>query len=140
MKSVYLYGQEDRVLPWMAERIQDMAFEPGAKAIGHERSGELVGAVAYDRFTRNSCIVHLASDGSRRWLTREFAIRTMAYPFIQCGFNRITALVTESNEASLRFTRRFGFVEEGRLREEAENEEDVVVLGLLRRECRFLPT
>lgn len=136
--SRYIYGEDERLVAWAEARVSHQRFRSDACAIGHERDGELVGVAVFDTFSGTSCVVGLASDGSRRWMTREFAIRVMAFPFLQCGFARITCFVSTLNEASLRYTRHFGWVEEGRLREAGPTGEDMIVFGLLRRECRFL--
>ncbi len=138
MTSRYLYGEEKRVLPWMEGIIPHMRFHSDAQAIAHERDGKLVGAAGYDHFTSRSCSMHVASDSTRQWLTREFLVRVYAYPFIQCGFARVTSIVSVNNEKSLRFIRHLGYTEEGRMREEGDDGDDMILFGLLRRECRYL--
>lgn len=113
-------------------------FGPDAIAIGHERHGELVGVVAFDHFSEHSCMFHAASNGSKRWITREFIRRAMAYPFRQCNFRRMTCTVAASNVESLNFCDHFGWTPEGRLREEGPFGEDMIVFGLLRRECGWV--
>lgn len=139
MTSRYVYGDDERLIGWSLERIKHCGFRDDAVAIGHERDGELVGVVVYDSFTPGSCFISAASDGKSRWMTREFCIRMMAYPFLQCGFGRLNAMVSANNEPSLRLVRHFGFVQEGLWREAGLEGEDTVMFGLLRRECRFLP-
>jgi RimJ/RimL family protein N-acetyltransferase len=72
-------------------------------------------------------------------MNREFVLTVFAYPFVQLGLTRLTAVVSEHNAASLNFVQAFGFKEEGRLREAAAGGEDLRIFGLLQRECRFLP-
>lgn len=139
MTSRYIYDRHDELVAWAEKRIPGQHFRDDAVAIGHERDGRIVGVVVYDTFTQGSCCIGLASDGSKRWMTSEFATRAMAYPFVQCGFRRITAFVSERNEASLRFTRGFGWTREGVLREAGPEGEDMIMFGMLRRECRWLP-
>lgn len=139
MTSRYIYDRHDELVAWAEERIPGQHFRDDAVAIGHERDGCIVGVVVYDTFTPGSCCIGLASDGSKRWMTREFAMRAMAYPFVQCGFRRITAFVSERNEASLRFTRGTGWTQEGVLREAGPDREDMICFGMLRRECKWLP-
>ncbi|EHK57743.1 hypothetical protein [Allomesorhizobium alhagi] len=137
--SEYVYGEDDRLIAWAESRVANSRFRDDARAIGHERAGELRGVVVFDTFTTTTCLVHLASDGSKRWMTREFITRVFAYPFIQCKFPRITCGIPETNAESLRLTRHMGWVEEGRLREDSEDGSDTIIFGMLRRECRWLP-
>jgi RimJ/RimL family protein N-acetyltransferase len=131
------YSEPERYLEWAAKRIGISAFRSDARAIGLERDGDLVAAAVYDTFSPGTCLMHIASDGSGRWLNRDFLFRMFAYPFIQCGFRRVTGLISASNAASLRFARHIGFQDEGVLREEAPDG-DVIVLGMLRRECKWI--
>lgn len=72
-------------------------------------------------------------------MTREFAVRALAYPFIQLNYRRITGLVHENDAKTLAFDEHFGFVREGLHRCAAEDGGNVISLGLLRSECRFIP-
>lgn len=137
MTDTYLYGHDERLIAWAQSRLQ-CEFRSDAKAIGLERNGDIAGAVVFDTFSPGDCLVHLVSDGSRRWLTREFITRSMAYPFLQIGQPRISCIISSGNTDSLRFTRHFGWTQEGVLREAGAEGEDLILFGMLRRECRFL--
>lgn len=132
-----IYADQQACLVWAAGRIGISAFRSDARAIGLERDGVLVAVSVYDTFSPGSCAMHIASDGSGRWLNKDFLFSMFAYPFIQCGFRRVTGLISASNTASLRFARHIGFQDEGVLREEAPDG-DVIVLGMLRRECKWI--
>ena len=140
MSRAYIYDPARRreILAWMEERIEGQQFHTDAKCIGVEQDGELIAAVGYDRFSPHSCCVHVAADKSKPWLTREFLKRAFYFPFEQLGFRRITALVSEYNEDSLHFVTRIGWVQEGVIREEGPNGEDLLVFGMLRRECPYV--
>jgi RimJ/RimL family protein N-acetyltransferase len=134
----YLYGREAELVPWAAEHTAPgHQFRPDAKAIGMTVDGVIRGVVVFDTFSENNCLFSMASDGSRRWVTREFIIRTLAYPFIQCGFNRITSLISSGNKSSIRFARHFGSWKlEGVMREAGDFGEDLLMYGLLKREVQ----
>ena len=140
MESRYVYGEDDRLIDWAEAIVPNGRFRNDARAIGLERNDVLRAVVVFDTFSQGDCLVHVASDGSGRWFDRGFAVHAMAYPFIQLGNRRISAVISTLNERSLRFTRHFGgWKEEGRLREAGEDGEDMIVFGMLRRECPFLP-
>jgi hypothetical protein len=122
------------MIAWAEARIPGFRARSDAVAIGGEREGELVVVAIFHTFSPNDCNLVLASDGSKRWATREGITRLLAYPFRQCGLPRITTVISEHNEESLRLAEHFGFVREGRLREAGPDDEDEIVLGLLRRE------
>lgn len=137
----YLYDEDEELIPWAQDRISHVRFRPDAKAIGIEFDGRLRGVTVFDTFSVNDCLVSVASDGGWAWFTREFAVRTMAYPFHQCQLSRITCLISELNQPSLRFTRRFGgWVHEGTLRKAGPDGEHLLLFGMLREDCRWLKT
>jgi RimJ/RimL family protein N-acetyltransferase len=138
MTTNVIYGQEERLLPWVAERMGIARFRRDAYSIGVERDGELVGVVVYDTFSEADCCMHVASDGSGRWLTKEALVRFFAYPFVQLGLRRVTSPIGTKNAASMRFCEHLGFEREGFCRHGLPDD-DVIVMGLIRENCRFIP-
>lgn len=133
-----VYGEDERLIAWASERIGGLQFRPDAKAIGSEINGKLVGVTVFDCFSTCDVNMHIASDGSGHWLTRAFLVAGFAYPFIQCGMRRVTGLVPAKNEAALRFDLHLGFKKEGLCRH-ALPDDDIIILGMTRSECRFIP-
>lgn len=134
-----IYGQDDVLIPWAAKRTGIQSFKPDATAIGQEKNGEIVAVVVYDGFTDADCNMHIASDGSRTWLTRELLVRAFAYPFIQLGYRRVTGLVPAGNADALRFDEHLGFKREGYHPKAGPDGGDIISLGMLRENCRFIP-
>ena len=66
-------GEEHRLVPWARERIGVSGFDDDARTIGLERDGHLVAVVVYDSFHATDVQMHIASDGTRRWMTRSRA-------------------------------------------------------------------
>jgi len=125
-------------IPW-AQRTIGLRFpwrEPTAIMLFDDNV--LRACVAYTDYDEVNLGMHIASDGSRRWLTREYLRACFGYPFEQLGVRRVTGLVAASNPAALRFDTHLGFRMEGRLRHAAQDGSDLLVLGMLRGECRYL--
>lgn len=139
MSSRLVATPDPRLLPWAAERIGIACFRPDAKALGRERDGELVAVVVYDGFTSTDCNIHLASDGSKQWMTKEFLLTAFAYPFIQLNYRRATGLVKATDTATLAVNEHFGWKREGLHRMAADDGGDIISMGMLRSECRFIP-
>lgn len=134
-----IFGESERLLPWAAERIGLERFQAGARAIGIEDDRRnLRGVVVYDSIGPADCSMHVASDGSARWLTREFLFHVFAYPFIQLGLRRVTAMVPSKNTRAIRFDEKLGFVREG-YHPHGMPDDDLVSLGMLREHCRYIP-
>jgi RimJ/RimL family protein N-acetyltransferase len=136
--STLIYGQEDRLLPWAQERI-GVSFRRDAYTLGLERDGQLVAVVVFDSFGETDCAIHISSDGSRAWMSKELLISAFSYPFVQLGLLRVTGFVPASNEAALRFDEHIGFVREGYHPKAGPKGSDLISLGLLRKDCRFIP-
>ncbi|MGX0136357.1 N-acetyltransferase [Cupriavidus metallidurans] len=134
-----IYGEDERLLPWACERIGVSEFRADARTIGLERGGELVAVVVFDGFSDVDCNMHIASDGTRRWLNRTLLTAAFAFPFLQCGMRRVTGLVPAGNADALRFDEHLGFKREGYHLCASKNGGDLISLGMLREWCRFIP-
>lgn len=137
MASQLIYGQEERLLPWAQERI-GVVFRRDAYSLGLEKNGELVAVVVYDGFSEFDCNMHIASDGTSAWMNKSLLVSAFAYPFVQLKLKRVTGLVPAKNEAALKFDEHLGFQREG-LHPKACGDDDMISLGLLKENCRFIP-
>jgi RimJ/RimL family protein N-acetyltransferase len=136
MKRI-VWDQAERVMRFVAERVGEPEFH-GYSAIGLERDGELVAGVVYEQHTGPNVMMHVASDGSRYWMTPAYMAACFRYPFLQLEVNRVTGLVRSDNAAAQRFDEALGFKPEGVLREAASDGTDMILYGMLKRECRYL--
>lgn len=128
----------DELLEWAAARYNDNAIDSDTHAIGVEVDGVIQAVAMYNCFTDISCNIHVVSDGGKRWASRTFLREAFAYPFIQVGLKRLTALVPAKNTDALTLDLRLGFQVEGRMAEATDND-DLVVLGMLKRNCIWIP-
>jgi RimJ/RimL family protein N-acetyltransferase len=133
-----IYGQEDKLLPWAQERI-GVTFRNDAKTIGLERDGVLVAVVVFDNFSDVDVGMHIASDGTRAWMSKTLLLSAFSYPFVQLGLLRVTGLVPANNADALAFDENLGFVREGYHPKAGPAGTDLVSLGMLRENCRFVP-
>jgi RimJ/RimL family protein N-acetyltransferase len=132
-----IYGQEERLLPWAQQRI-GVTFRRDAYTMGLERDGQIVAVVVFDSFSETDACMHIASDGSRGWMSKSLLLAAFAYPFTQLGLLRLTGLVPADNADALAFDEHIGFVREGYHPKAGPDGKDLVSLGLLRENCRFI--
>lgn len=133
-----LTDQRERCGEWARERIPHVpSWGEWYQALGLERDGELQAVVVYNLYSGADIAMHVAAVPGGRWMTRSFLRAVFRYPFVQLGCRRVTGYVPASNAVALRFDLHLGFQPEGRMREALENGEDVIVLGMLERECRW---
>lgn len=125
------------VVQWTAKRTSEYGDFGAAVGIGLERDGELIAGVAYAEFNGVNIVCHIASDGSRQWMTREYLWTIFDYPFNQAKVNRITVCVGEGNTDSIRLVRHMGFQLEAPLKG-AHPSGDLLIFRLWKKDCRFL--
>lgn len=130
-----IVGDINRLTAWASARIPQSPVWVRCNGIGLEHNGELVAAVIYDNWFHPSICGHIASDGTRRWLSREFLQAMFRYPLVQLGCERITAPIDDGNDAAVNFVERLGFVLEGRLRRATSDGRDKLIYGILRSEA-----
>ena len=121
--------------PWIESRLVTQ-LGPYANFIGRLRpDGSVWGCVGYDRFTSHNCEIHMAGDPG--WISPSMIRHAFRYPFGQLGLSRVTGLVASDDDEVLDLDRRMGFKEEGRMREALGPDVDIVVLGMMKEECRI---
>lgn len=126
----------DRVLAFVRSRVPGLDRSESMVGMGLVRGGEIVAGVLYEGFNGHNVWMHAAArDGHA--LTRYFVVMLLAYPFVVCGVQRLSAQVAASNAACLRAARHLGFREEARLSGAAQDGGDLLVLVLRRQECRY---
>lgn len=108
------------------------------KGLGLEQDGELIAGVLYEGFTGHNIWMHVAAEPGARWMTREFLRYCFYYPFVECGVDRVSGWVEDSNEAAKRFDEHLGFREEARLKGAARDGGDVILYVMWRKDCRYV--
>lgn len=136
MKRI-VWNEPQRVMRFVADRVGETEFQ-NYTAIGLESDGDLVAGVVYESHNGPNVLMHVASDGSRRWMTPAYMAACFRYPFLQLKTNRVTGLVRADNEDAQRFDEGLGFTREGTVRRGAADGTDLILYGMLRDECRFL--
>jgi len=126
--------QGEEVVRWVEEGV-NTTFTRKAQAIGLLKDGKLVAGVAYDEFSGTNIFAHQRIEGT---VTREFWWAVFSYPFEDLGCNRITGYVQETNEKAVKLNRKWGFVEEARLKGAAWDGTDMIAMTMWKQDCRML--
>jgi RimJ/RimL family protein N-acetyltransferase len=105
------------------------------RAIGWSRNDKIFCGVVYNHYSGTDIAMHVAGEG--QWATPAVLRAFFFYPFVQLKCQRVTALVGLKNARCLTLVERLGFVPEGRMREGLPGD-DLMIFGMLRRECRWL--
>lgn len=134
--SRLIFDEHQRIADWCEARIVHFSgWGSDPRAIGYELAGVLKGGVVYTNYSHGNVFASIALDGS---INRRFLHAIFFNPFIAWKVRHIGCLIETSNTRSIRLCSHMGFIPEGRLREAAVNGEDVILMGMLRNECRWL--
>lgn len=138
MAKEVIYNRPE-VVEFVSKKIYgEGKFPPDSPSIGIVENGEVIGGVVYSMFTGNGIMMNVASNGTKRWMCRKFLRAAFAYPFKQLGCTRVSGLVRVDNLAAQKYDEHLGFVREGLIREGDDDGTDLIMYGMLRRECRWL--
>lgn len=131
------YDDQAKLISWASACI---GFEPrqDVQAMGWVDGSTIKAVTLWDGFSECDCNIHIASDGTRHWLTRGYLRASFWHPFLQWNLRRVTALVPAKNHDALRFDLHLGFEREGLIRHALPGD-DLIVLGMLRENCRYIP-
>ncbi len=113
-------------------RSEDLRFV----ARQSDRTGELIGVVAYLGFNGATCTIACAGDGN--WLSKSYLEAIFAYPFITCKLAYMFAFVAENNPRSWRLVRHIGFEHLDVIKQGWDERTGLFVMGLSRDRCRWL--
>ena len=123
------------VFPWVAKRAL-LSWSEDTKSIGLMRDdGTLAAGVVYNGFMGGCCQMHVAIDGR---ITRDFLCACFSYPFEQLGLESVIGLVPSGNVDALKFDHHLGFNTKTRIKHGARGGEDLLILELQKKYCRFL--
>lgn len=105
--------------------------------MGLWKNGDLVAGVLYDNFTGRSVQMHVASDGTKRWMSKAFLYLAFDLPFNKWRVNKIIGLVDSTNIDAQRFDENIGFHLE-HVVTDAGPKGDLLIYTMTRQQCRFL--
>lgn len=139
-----LAGQKELVRDWVSSRIRSMGEPPQKdyEAIGViGKGGDLIGGVIYAEWRevapgQHDIRMHCA--GEPGWLTKKTLRVFFSYPFVSLKCIRVTGTVAKANKRSRDLNKRLGFKEEGRIRDGLGCGRDMIIMGMLRSECRWI--
>lgn len=131
-----IFGADAAVAKFVEDRVPHSSFDRYT-ALGVVRNDKLVAGVVYHHFRHIDIEVVIAAD-TANWCFPATMRTLFAYPFMQLGVRRMSAIVARKNKPSRKLVKGLGFKEEGCCRKAMPENEDAFIYGMLREECRFL--
>lgn len=125
------------VVEWVAKQTNEYGNFGSDIGIGWARNGIGIAGVVYSDYNGPNIVCHIASDGTRKWLTRQFLWTIFDYPFNQIECQRITVCIGQGNRNSIKFVTHLGFQLEATL-ESAHPTGDLLVWRMFKKDCRWI--
>jgi RimJ/RimL family protein N-acetyltransferase len=132
-----LFGFDDEVSQWVAERIPGFVPSISARALGVVSGTELVAGIVYERWNGIHVEASIAIDDPG-WAKKNTLFRIFHYPFNQLGCEAISVLVPTSNLKSLNLASKLGFEPEAIVKFAAHDGSDLLVLKMFKENCRWI--
>lgn len=139
-------AEQEMFAQWAIRRLKDDSVNTPADlgpyyAVGIKRNGKAAAVVVWNMYHMHKygadIRVIIASDDPR-WCLPGVLRELFSYPFNQAGCTRITAIIKDGNERSLKLCRGLGFRKEGVLRRGYNGRTNAVLLSMLKEECTWL--
>lgn len=135
------------LIAW-AEPIMGVA--PGhapaeSRALGvYDERGDLQAVILFNAFYGRQASLHVASNGQKRWATKRVFKMVFSYAFDTIpgalGLQRLEFRVSVANVPVQVLALKTGLRIEGVARCGAEDGNDAIVLGMLAKDCQWLPS
>jgi hypothetical protein len=106
------------------------------RVIANVKDGRLLGGVIFTAYTGASMALHVAGFDPN-WIDRDMLWITFHYPFVTCGVRKILGAIPTSNQKTVLFSRKLGFVEETRI-SDVFADSDLLIVSMRKEHCRWL--
>jgi hypothetical protein len=132
-------ADQRRYLDWSAPICGTPRWPDDTEAVAIvDETDAIRGVMLLNLRQNDSCMVHFASDGSRRWATRKTLEWLFGYLFLYKRMTRVCAITPVHNIETIVSVVRLGFQFEGRQRAGSMDGSDAIMLGMLASDCRWI--
>lgn len=122
---------------WVPKICVEIEYTPGAmaQAIACVEDNNLLAGTVYDHYNGSTVNAHILVKGvpSRLWWVAIFD-----YPFNVLGVRKLVGQVSSTHYSAQKLNKRFGFVEEARVKDFYADGDDLIVFTMTRDQCKVL--
>lgn len=133
-----LFGDDERVARWVADRVDGFVLREGSPALGVLKDDRLVAGVVFDDYNGIHASVSIAAEPGVLWATRRTLFGLFHYPFVTLDCIALSCVIPSTNLPSLRLCAGLGFHGEAIIRYAAHDGSSLVVMKMLREQCRWI--
>lgn len=128
-----LVGYDDIVGTWVHTRLNSRWSPARGSAIAVTDGDKIIAGCTYTLWNGTNVMIDVAAEPGHRWCTRDLRWGLLAYPFNVLGCKRVTALVDQQNDRSIKFITKVGFAWET-VMEDASPGGDIHIFKMLKSE------
>lgn len=129
-------------LQWMRERIggdcgafdADECRTIAHVMLHHDKPAEILAVVAINRWSPFGCEGNIASDGTKRWCSRDFLFTVYDFVFRYAGKTRFNFTVSTDNKEAIAMHEKLGHEYVAQLADAFGNDKDAFIYGLTRKQ------
>lgn len=139
-----LYGADEEVADWVSRQLFDVNGYFGlCRAIGITLENKLICGVVYNnQHTRPDGTPYMlemsVASIDKRWCSRHNLRALFEFPFSQLCLERVQTHCNSTDEGTIMFNQRLGFIEEGLHPSHWSLGGDSISFGMLRKECPWV--
>lgn len=127
---------QDILRTWLCRRIGYRGHED-MRCIGIARDGRINAVVGFDNFNGSAVEMHVASDGTRRWMNKALLRAAFDYAFRVCSAKVAIGRVPSGNTEAVSMNLKLGFKNVARI-EHGHPDGALYIMTMRREDCRYL--
>ena len=129
-------GPKDVLITWLRHRT---GYRPASdmRCLGIVRDGVIGAVIGYDNFNGSAIEMHVASDGSRQWMTKSLLRAAFHYPFNVCDAKVILGMVPSRNFEAVKMSLKLGFLNVASIKD-GHPDGNLYLMAMWRENCRYL--
>lgn len=104
----------------------------------NEKPAKLLMVVGLASFIGKTCQIHVAMEKGFHFTPKVMLERVFQHVFDEFKVQKLLGIVNSKNEKAMRYDLHLGFIEEHRIRGMHDNGGDIVILSMVREQCRYL--
>lgn len=128
-------GFDKEAREWCAAK--GYTFTPPFVSFIAVQDGEIKGVAIFNNYEESNIELSIIVDTPKA-CNRPILRAIFSYPFEQLGLNRVTVRTRAKSKATRKLIRRLGFTPEGRSRRFFKDNDDAMIYGMVREQCRWL--
>lgn len=150
MKQGYVMKSEAelyRIMPdymgviqkWVCDGLgEDTQWIGDSFTVGIAYKGKIIAGIILNNYRKDLDVWLTIYSTDKHWCARSVLKYVFKTCFETLKCKRVNILISKDNHKSISLCERLGFVKEGLLRQYRENGQDCFILGMLKKECKWL--